>query len=54
MYPLEKQLDKNTPEVPQLDSFQIMLQLDLVLQGTFVPGTCKLYYRGDGVFLCEV
>ena len=29
IYPLEKQLEKNTPEVPKLNLFQITLQLDL-------------------------
>ena len=28
IYPLEKQLEKNTPEVPKLNLFQITLQLD--------------------------
>ena len=40
------QLEKNTPEIPQLNVFQKILQLDLVLEGAFVPGTCNLYYRG--------
>ena len=42
IYPLEKQHEKNTPEVPKLNVFQITLQLDLVLEGAFVPGTCNL------------
>ena len=29
IYPLEKQLKKNTPEVPKLNLFQITLELDL-------------------------
>ena len=37
------QLEKNTPEVPELNVFQIVLQLDLVLDGSFVPRTCNLY-----------
>ena len=40
------QLKKNTPEILQLNVFQKILQLDLVLEGAFVPGTCNLYYRG--------
>ena len=40
------QLEKDTPEIPQLNVFQKILQLDLVLEGAFVPGTCNLYYRG--------
>ena len=54
IYPLENQLEKNTPELPKLNVFQIILQLDLVFEGAFVPGTCNLYYKGDGVFLCKV
>ena len=33
IYPLEKQLEKNTPELPKLNVFQIILQLDLVFEG---------------------
>ena len=40
------QLEKNTAEIPQLNEFQKILRLDLVLEGAFVPGTCNLYYRG--------
>ena len=54
IYPLEKQLEKNTPELPKLNVFQIILPLDLVFEGVFVPGTCNFYYRGDSVFLCKV
>ena len=54
IYPLEKTLEKNILEVPKLNVFQIILQLDLGLAGAFVPETCNLYFRGDGVFLCKV
>ena len=40
------QQEKNTPEVPKFNVFQIILQLDLVLEGASAPGTCNFYYRG--------
>ena len=40
------QIEKNTPEVPKLNVFQIILRLDLELEGAFLPVTCNLYYRG--------
>ena len=48
------QLEKNTPEVPKLNVFQITLQLDLVLEEAFVPGNCNLYYRGGWCVLWDL
>ena len=53
IYPLEKQLEKNTPELPKLNVFQIILQLDLVFEGTFVHHlelqviNCSNFYNQD-------
>ena len=44
--PLRTFAKKNAPEIPQLNVFQKILQLDLVLEGAFVPETCNLCYRG--------